>query len=212
MQKIVFFGDSITDMGRQRDADFTTFSYGNAFPFFIQGELGLKYPNEYKILNRGISGNRTVDLYARIKSDLWNLNPDIISILIGVNDVWHNIEANNGVEIDRFEKVYDMLIKDTKKFLPNVKMVLMEPFVLKGTATDSKYDEFLDVKKYATIVQKLARTNECGFIPLQSVLDQYANLMGADYILYDGVHPTVVGAKIIANEWIKYFENNFQNT
>lgn len=100
----------------------------------------------------------------------------------------------------------------TKKFLPNVKMVLMEPFVLKGTATDSKYDEFLDVKKYATIVQKLARTNECGFIPLQSVLDQYANSMGADYILYDGVHPTVVGAKIIANEWIKYFENNFQNT
>ena len=80
-----------------------------------------------------------VDLYARIKKDVWNLKPDVLSILIGVNDVWHEIGSRNGVEIDRFERVYRTLIKETLERLPDCKIMLLEPFVLKGAATEEQY-------------------------------------------------------------------------
>ena len=132
--RIVFYGDSITDAGRNRDKDFHHSSYGAGYVRDVASDLLNQNPLGFEIINRGISGNRIVDLYARIKTDLWNLNPDIISILIGVNDVWHEIGSKNGVELDRFERVYRMLIEDTKKVLPNAKIVILEPFVLKGIA------------------------------------------------------------------------------
>ena len=115
--RIVFFGDSITDMGRNRETNKSTdiFSYGNGYPIFIASDLYRQDPNEYEILNRGIGGNRIVDLLARIKRDVWNENPDVISILVGVNDVWHEIQNNNGVEIDRFEKQLNCLASFLKQ-------------------------------------------------------------------------------------------------
>ena len=81
-------------------------------------------PLRYEIYNHGISGDRSVDLYARIKRDVWNLKPDVISILIGVNDVWHDLVENpNGVDIVRYEKVYRMIIEETKERLPDVKFI-----------------------------------------------------------------------------------------
>ena len=130
--KILMFGDSITDAHRERDCDGSVFSYGNGYVFNVAGELLSENPLGYEIINRGISGHRITDLYARIKSDVWNFNPDVLSILIGVNDVWHEIAHKNGVELDRFEKVYRMLIEDTLKVLPNVKIMILEPFILKG--------------------------------------------------------------------------------
>ena len=87
MSKLILFqGDSITDAGRNRENDAGT---GTGYPTFVKGELGLSNPGEYEFINRGISGNRIVDLYARIKADIINLKPDYMSILIGVYDVWH---------------------------------------------------------------------------------------------------------------------------
>jgi len=203
--KILLIGDSITDMFRDRKLDFYVSSYGVSYPYQIQAELGIKYPREYEILNRGISGNRVVDLYARIKSDCWNLGPDLVSVLIGINDVWHDIESNNGVEPDRYEKIYRAFIEDTQKALPGVKFMLMEPFVLHGTATDEHFERFLGVKEYAAIVKRLAEEYGAVFVPLQDRLDRAAAEYGADWILFDGVHPSVVGAKLIAEEWLKAF-------
>lgn len=155
--KIVFYGDSITDMGRNRDVDGKAIGYGVGYVNSVSSTLKYENPEKYQIINRGISGNRVVDLYARVKVDVWNHEPDLISILIGVNDVWHEIYGNNGVEIDRFERIYRMLIEDTKKRLPNVKFILCEPFVLKGSATEEKYEEFCEVKKYASVVKNLQR-------------------------------------------------------
>ena len=132
MKKIIFFGDSITDMGRNRDDDS---SFGVGYPSVIVKRVYEKYDNQYLILNRGISGDRIVDLYARIKKDVWNLKPDYLFILIGVNDVWHEIDFGNGVDINRFEKVYRMLIEDTLNVLKDSKIALFEPFILKGGAT-----------------------------------------------------------------------------
>ena len=78
--RILLYGDSITDAGRNRDCDHTIYSMGNGYPKFIEGELVGRDPFNYEIINRGISGNRIVDLYARIKADVWNLKPDVLSI------------------------------------------------------------------------------------------------------------------------------------
>lgn len=204
--KIVFFGDSITDASRSRDGDFKQSNYGYGYVRAAAGALLSENPLKYQIINRGISGNRVVDLYARIKSDVWNLQPDVLSILIGVNDVWHEVGSRNGVEIDRFEKVYRMLLEDTKAKLPDVKLILLEPFVLKGAATQEHYEEFLEVKKYAEVVAKLAKEYGARFVPLQEKFDEAAAKYGVEAYLSDGVHPAVAGSQLIADEWLKVFK------
>lgn len=203
--KILFFGDSITDANRERETDFGLKSYGFGYVRAIAGNLLLDKPSKYEIINRGISGNRIVDLYARIKKDLWNEAPDFLSILIGVNDVWHEIAHQNGVDLVRFEKIYRTIIEETQERLPNIKMLLCEPFVLLGAATQEAYERFLEVKEYAKIVKKLAEEYGLYFLPLQEKLDKLAEEYGATHYLFDGVHPSVAGAQLIANEWLSLF-------
>ena len=204
--KILFYGDSITDASRYRENDISNNSLGAGYVMQIAGNLYRKSAVDYKIINRGISGDRIVDLYARVKKDLWNHNPDIISILIGINDIWHDLAASpNGVDVVRFEKVYRMLIEDTIKVLPNAKFILCEPFVLSGTATDPQFDHFASVAQYAEVVKQIAKDYNLYFLPLQEALNDAANRYGADIILSDGVHPTVQGSVVIADEWQKLF-------
>ena len=92
-------------------------------------ELGLDNPGEYEFINRGISGNRIVDVYARIKADIINLEPDVMSILIGINDVWHEVGHKNGVSAEKFFKIYSMLIEEIQEALPEIKIMILEPFV-----------------------------------------------------------------------------------
>ena len=208
--KILFYGDSITDMGRSKeDPNHPAFGYGVGYPNFVVGELAYSEPNKYQFVNRGISGNRIVDLYARIKADVWNHEPDVMSILIGVNDVWHEWGGKNGVELERFDRVYRMLIEDTKKKLPNVKIILCEPFVLKGAATNSEegqWEHFSQVKEYAKAVKKIAEDYGLAFVALQDKFDEAAEKYGVETYLYDGVHPATAGAKLIAEEWLKAFK------
>ena len=203
--KILFYGDSITDMGRHRELNEHGFGYGVGYVNSVASTLKYENPEKYEIINRGVSGNRIVDLYARIKIDVWNHNPDVISVLIGVNDVWHEIFHGNGVELDRFDKVYRMMLDDTKAKLPNVKFILCEPFVLPGSVTDERYEEFCEVKKYAAVVKKIAEDYGAGFVSLQDKFDEAAAKHGPKYYLYDGVHPDVAGGKLIAEEWLKVF-------
>lgn len=210
--KIVFFGDSITDMSRNKEADFEYNSYGFGYPLVVCSKMSEEDPTKHEIINRGISGNRTVDLYARIKKDVWNLQPDVLSILIGVNDVWHELGSQNGVELERFEQVYRMIVEDTKKRLPNIKIILLEPFFTKGRAVDYLgYEGFCQVFEYAKVVKKLAQEYGLVFVPLQEKIDEAAKMYGEQYYLYDGVHPHVAGATLIANEWLKAFETMEQH-
>ena len=213
--KILFYGDSITDAERNKSTDDLNSSYGFGYVMQIAGNLYRKSPVEYNIINRGISGNRIVDLYARVKKDLWNHKPDLVSILIGINDIWHDLsEEPNGVDVVRFEKIYRMLIDDTLAVLPNLKFILCEPFVLSGTATDPKMEHFKTVADYADAVKRIAKDYNLYYLPLQSVLDEAAERYGAQNLLIDGVHPAVQGATIIADEWQKLFdkiENEVKN-
>lgn len=200
--KILFQGDSITDAGRNREQ----LCLGKGYPVMIGGELGAHFPGKYTFDNKGVSGNRIVDVYARIKVDCWNLEPDVISLLIGVNDVWHEFGNKNGVEPERFEKVYRMLIEDTMAKLPNIKFMLMEPFVLPGRATEAAWEDFSGtVYQLAEIVQKLAKEYNLSFVPLQEKLNAACKLCPPEYWLGDGVHPTAAGHRLISDAWLEVF-------
>ena len=202
---ILFQGDSITDACRSREDDNNA---GIGYPTLVKSELGLEYPNQYVMYNRGISGNRVVDLYARIKADIINLKPDLMSILIGVNDVWHEFDSKNGVSADKYIKVYSMMIEEIKEALPDVKIMILEPFVLKASATETRWAEFHDeVHKRAEKAKEVAKKYDLTFVSLQDKFDEAAKLAPNDYWLGDGVHPTEAGHEIIKREWIKAFKN-----
>lgn len=204
--KILFYGDSITDAGRNRETLIPNDYLGHGYVSQAAGRLYEKDAGKYVVYNRGISGNRVVDLYARIKADCWNLEPDVLSILIGVNDVWHEVSRQNGVELDRFENIYRTLLSETKAKLPNIKFIVCEPFVLCGSATEEKYDAFLEVKRYAEVARKLADEFGAYFVPLQEMFDEMGEKYGNSVMLRDGVHPTTVGSAYLAIEWMKAFE------
>ncbi len=203
--RILFQGDSITDAGRDRDNDV---GVGVGYPLLVKSVLGFEAPGKYEFINRGISGNRIVDVYARIKADIINVKPDVMSILIGVNDVWHEfIECPNGVDAEKFYKIYDMLIEEVKEALPDIKIMILEPFVLKGFGTEERWAEFdKEVKLRAQMAKKIADKHNLSFIPLQDGFDSLAKDIQPDYWLGDGVHPTAMGHEFIKNEWIKEFK------
>ena len=209
MREIMFQGDSIADVGRNTNNGSLT-SIGQGYALISSAYLAVKYPGEFEFVNRGISGSRIVDLYAHIKGDGWNDNPAILSILIGVNDVWHELDWKNGVNPRRFKNIYRMIIEDTLIESSGTKMLLMEPFVLKGTANEAKWDRFEPmVYENAAIVKEVAAEFGQVFLPLQNVFNKACETAPASYWLGDGVHPTPAGHQLIANEWIKCFEANF---
>ena len=203
MKTILFQGDSITDCGRSRENDIVL---GEGYAELITAALGYEAPGEYNFLNRGIGGNRIVDLYARIKCDFINLKPDVLSILIGVNDVWHEAEWNNGVDNDKFFKIYCMLIEELQEALPDTKIMIMEPFVLKGPATENAWDIFsTEVPRRAQKAKEVADKYGLTFIPLQEKFDKAAEKCGPTYWLRDGVHPTRMGHELIKKAWLEAF-------
>ena len=165
-------------------------------------------PVEYEFINRGVGGSRVTDLYARIKFDLINLKQDVLSILIGVNDVWHEVDRQDGVCAEKFFNVYCALIEEVKAALPNVRIMIMEPYVMKGTATEEKWDEFKpEVKLRAEKARAVAQKYDLEFIPLQCIFDAPEKLCPVSYWLRDGVHPTNMGHELIKRAWLKAFRN-----
>lgn len=213
MKKILFQGDSITDCYRPTNEDRYL---GAGYAELVCGEMQYKYGGEYSFLNRGISGNRITDLFARIKSDAINLKPDYLSILIGVNDVWHEIDSNNGVSTENYEKIYSMLIETILSELPDIKIIIMEPFVLEYASTRSTEDRpnywntfHNEVLEKAAAAKRISEKYALPFMKLQEKFDEEAKRIGIESLTIDGVHPTPGGHKLIANEWITCFEKNF---
>ena len=202
--KIVFFGDSITDAWLTAE-DYSLQSYGCGFVHAIASQLMSENPTHYQILNRGIGGNNIADLYARVKMDVWLQQPDVISILVGINDVCTD-DNPKGIAIERFEQLYRMLLEDTKKHLPNTKIILCEPFALQSGMSDERYAQIKDVYNYAAIVKALSAEYKTGYVFIQEKLSEMAKIYGDTEYLCDGVHPTIVGAKLIADAWYNEFK------
>ncbi len=201
MKTFIILGDSITDCSRNRD---DIDSMGMGYPAVVAATIGTQYPQKFRFINEGISGDRIVDVYSRIKRDILNQKPDYLSILIGVNDVWHELNDENGVAAPKFEKIYSMLIEEIKEELPEIKIFLLEPFVTPGTGTDKYIDTFRsEIKLRSEAVQRIADKYNLTFIPLQCVFDEAMTKAPASYWTRDGVHPSTEGHGLIANELIK---------
>ena len=198
--KIVFFGDSITDANRNREQCATNFKYGSGYVLFATSKVIEKYFDKYEVVNRGISGECTKDLLARFERDVVSEMPDVLTILVGANDFWFGLEL--------FEERYEELISKIKERLPNTKVILMQPFVLKGYHSDSQNGVYHKIRDYAKIVDKIAKKYDYPYVELQSELDNQSKIYGDSAILYDGIHPNVFGAKIIADKWFEVFEKN----
>ena len=203
--RILFQGDSITDAGRDFNNDE---NLGRGYARLVEAALGYEEPGEHIFINKGISGNRIVDLYARIKRDILNYQPDVMSILIGVNDVWHELgESPNGVDADKFFKIYSMLIEEIKEALPSIKIMILEPFVLQACSTEANWEFFkTETAKRAEMAKKIAEKFNLTFIPLQNGFDELAKKAPNAYWLGDGVHPTAKGHEFIKNEWLKAYK------
>lgn len=205
MKRILFQGDSITDAGRARDWDE---GKGFGYPALVSGKLGYDCPGQYEFFNRGIGGNRVVDLLARVKCDMINLHPDVMSILIGVNDVWHEISFQNGISAQRYRHLYDLLVGELLEALPDLKLMLLEPFVLKGIETAGAWEVFRpEVERRAEAAAWVAEKYKLPFIPLQKRFDEVCAQAPESYWLFDGVHPTSAGHELIAREWLAAFQN-----
>ncbi len=196
MKTIVFQGDSITDAQRNRS---NMLYMGNGYATMTAGKIAVDHPGEYRFYNCGIGGDRSADMYARIKKDVLNLKPDILTILIGVNDVWHEFGAHNGISASKYEMLLTLFVKEVQEEYPDVKIFLLEPFVLSGTATEANFDTFSrEVALRADACKRIAQAYGLAFVPLQEKLQALANVTSVDYVLHDGVHPTCAGHELIS--------------
>jgi lysophospholipase L1-like esterase len=203
-QTILFQGDSITDSGRNKeDNGFNTSKVlGSGYPMLSAARLLEKYASlNLKIFNKGISGNKVYQLAERWDKDCLEIKPDILSILIGVNDIWHKLNGNYNGTVEIYRKDFIALLERTKKALPDVKLIIGEPFAVPGVkAVDDKwYPEFYDYQKAA---REIAVQFGATFVPYQAIYDEAQKRAPGVYWTGDGVHPTLAGAQLMAQAWL----------
>ena len=144
--------------------------------------------------------------------DCWNWQPDVLSVLVGINDVWHDLrETPNGVDTERFRRVCQMLVEDTLARTPDITLMMMEPFVLPGAATRENWQIFAsEVPQRAQAVRETAEQFHAHFLPLQGLLDDACKRCPPEHWLADGVHPTPAGHQLIADAWLDLFRREIE--
>jgi len=202
---LLFQGDSITDARRKnRDAPIPSdqVSMGTGYASMIASTLLLKNPQlDLKIYNRGISGNKVHQLANRWDKECLAHKPNILSILIGVNDIWHGLQGKYDGTVQRYEDDYFALIERTRKALPKTQLVICEPFVLRCGAVNEKwYPEF---DKYRESAYKIAQSSGARFVAFQSMFDQMLSYAQPHHWAGDGVHPTPHGSALMAEFWLR---------
>ncbi|MBE6795943.1 MAG: lysophospholipase [Ruminococcaceae bacterium] len=198
---ILFQGDSITDGNRGRSED-PNHIHGHGYQYILASEMYVdNLWGDITVYNRGVSGNRVVDLYDRWKEDCLNLKPTILSILVGINDLWFRFENNSSSESYGFDKIYRCLLDEAKEQNPDILFVIMEPFF--GKSENEEFDAFCreHIAEYSEITRKIAEDYNAVFVPLQDLFDEYSKKTDVFNLLWDGVHPTTGGHQLIAQRW-----------
>lgn len=200
---VLFQGDSITDAGRNRDEEGPDTGLGSGYAFLATAQLR-KTLAERNITcyNRGISGNKVFQLSDRWQEDALSLKPDLLSILIGVNDFWHTLNNYDGTA-EVYEQDFRALLKRTKERLPEVALVIGEPFVILEGSSVNQEEWIPDFRDYQKAARKIAREFDAAFIPYQSVFDEASKEVAPTYWTGDGVHPTLAGSQLMAEAWLQ---------
>ncbi len=203
---ILFQGDSITDAGRDRNTEANANNartLGNGYPVLIAGELLNEHAKlNLQVYNRGISGHKVPDLDNRWQKDCIDLKPAVLSILVGVNDIWHKLNGRYEGTVETYQTGLAALLKKTQDALPDTTIVVCEPFALRcGAVNDSWYPEFDERRAAAKEVSQAAKTI---WVPFQTMFDE-AIAAGTEpqYWAGDGVHPTLAGHALMAQTWRK---------
>jgi lysophospholipase L1-like esterase len=208
---ILFQGDSITDGGRWKGNDWNHI-LGQGYAFIIASKLGYKFPSQkYLFVNRGVSGNKVPDLTARWEEDTISIKPDLLSILIGVNDLMTAVGGNSSFSSESYANEYRVLLKKTAERLPNTRLVIGEPFLLPVGRYKDKWDihakELVPLQK---IARQLAQEFNAAFVPYQELFTAAAKKTGDETWLWDGVHPMPAGHELMAEAWIKAVNKKFK--
>ncbi|MVN89632.1 SGNH/GDSL hydrolase family protein [Mucilaginibacter aquatilis] len=202
---ILFQGDSITDAGRNRTniTPNTTGMFGNGYANLAAADLLLNNPGKnLQIWDRGISGNKVYQMAERWDADCLQIKPNVLSIMIGVNDFWHTLTNGYTGTIETYRTDYKKLLDRTKQALPDVKLIIGEPFAVLGvkSVTDKWYPKF---DEYRAVAKEIAQEYNAPFIPYQSVFNEALKQAPGSYWTGDGVHPSVAGAALMAKAWLK---------
>jgi lysophospholipase L1-like esterase len=205
-ERILFQGDSITDVGRDREREGEanqTDALGHGYPLLLAYELLRDYPNEELVIyNRGVSGNTVPDLAARWQRDCVELRPSVLSILIGVNDIWHKLDGDFDGTVESYRRDFTALLASTREALQGVRIVVCEPFALRTGAVDDRWFPEFDERRRAA--REVADAAGARWVALQSVFDAAASGgVPPRYWAADGVHPTMAGHSLLARAWRK---------
>ncbi len=202
---LLFQGDSITDVGRNREVKEPNIAdgMGKGYPFLAAAKLLREYADkDVKIYNRGISGHKVPQLADRWQEDCLDLHPQILSILIGINDYWHKRDGHYDGNSQSFKAQYRQLLESTMTNLPEIKIIIGEPFTVKEVkhVTESWFPE---VEEYQLATRELANEFNLLFIPYQKVFDEACKVADGGYWTTDGIHPTLAGADLMAEAWLQ---------
>jgi len=202
--KILFQGDSITDGNRTRDNDWNHIM-GHGYAYLIASRLWYDHPEKkFHFFNRGISGNKVPDLAARWQTDTIDIKPDVLSILIGVNDVLASMNDPEKYSTEIYETGYRTLLRQTKDALPNIKLVICGPFVLPVDRVKENWDKWnTEVTKRGVVARKIAQEFNAVFVDFQQAFNDALAKAPADYWIWDGVHPMPAGHELMARHWLK---------
>lgn len=200
---ILFQGDSITDAGRDRKNKGANNprAMGHGYPFLITSQLLTRFPGKnLKCYNRGISGNKVPDLDKRWQEDCFDLKPSVVSILVGVNDIWHKLNGNYDGTVETYETGLKALLEKTKAKLPDATLVICEPFVLRCGAVNDKW--FPDFDKRREACKRVAEGAGTIWVPFQTMFDKAIKRNEPNYWAGDGVHPSMAGHSLMARTWM----------
>ena len=196
--KILFQGDSITDAGRNRE---DIHDLGRGYPKYAAEAIRAAYPDaDLEFIDLGISGNQTKDVLARLERDIINIRPDVVSILLGINDVWHYVVKNVSLPLEVFEERYRAILSAIRE-RTSAKIMIIEPFLI-PVADKLHFRADLDPK--IDVIRRLAREYADVYLPTDGLLA--SAFIGDDPLSFaaDGVHPTEKGARVIGKWYAEY--------
>lgn len=201
---LLFQGDSITDAGRNRKNKMSNnnSAFGTGYAYIAASKLLNDFPEKkLTIYNRGISGNKVFQLAERWQQDCYDLKPDLLSILIGVNDYWHKRNDKFDGTVDVYENDLTELIQQTKERIPHIKLTVCQPFIVLGTsAVDESWIE--PFKKYQEAAERISRQFDAVWVPFQKIFDKAVEVAPPTYWTPDGVHPSMAGCQLMAEAWL----------
>lgn len=204
MKRIIFCGDSVTDA---RNSDGANHPYGTGFVALVQNTLLFRYfgRNNIEIINKGIGGQTLLQISQRFKNDVLDNEPDALFFLAGVNDSWRKFDSlEGGTSDENFREEYEKLIFEAKETCPKMKIVLMTPYALSVNEMSNKIENDLSGK--IAIVRKIAFDNNLKLIDLDKIFHQFGNIISKEKLALDGVHPSIFGCSLIAEEVVQIIE------